>query len=145
VPAPPVAALTDPRLIGGVADITAMIAAQLADGASPAEEMPSIRDATRRWLEQNVRSGQPPASAGSPLDQLAAAVHDRRYGLGPLSVYLRNPHVENVDINDCDQNLPDSPTDMCPVEDFWPLPRRLRHHDPVTAPPVYQGDRPGRY
>jgi hypothetical protein len=30
-------------------------------------------------------------------------VHDRRYGLGPLSVYLRDPQVENVDINGCDQ------------------------------------------
>jgi hypothetical protein len=29
-------------------------------------------------------------------------VHDRRYGLGPLSVYLRDPQVENVDINGCD-------------------------------------------
>jgi hypothetical protein len=26
-----------------------------------------------------------PASAGSQLDELAAAVHDRRYGLGPLT------------------------------------------------------------
>jgi Flp pilus assembly CpaF family ATPase len=72
--------------------------------------MPVIRDATRRWLEQNARSGLLPASAGSQLDELAAAVHDRRYGLGPLSVYLRDPQVENVDINGCDQNLPDSPT-----------------------------------
>ncbi len=95
--------LSDPRLIGGIAEITAMIATQLDDGASAAEVMPVIHDATRRWLEQNVRSGLLPASAGSQLDELAAAVHDRRYGLGPLSVYLRDPQVENVDINGCDQ------------------------------------------
>jgi Flp pilus assembly CpaF family ATPase len=93
--------LSDPRLIGGIAEITAMIAAQLDDGAAAAQVMPVIRDATRRWLEQHVRSGQLPA-AGSQLDELAAAAHDRRYGLGPLSVYLRDPQVENVDINGCD-------------------------------------------
>jgi hypothetical protein len=104
------AGLSDPRLIGGIAEITAMIAARLDDGAAAADVMPVIRDATRRWLEQTVRSGQLPASAGSQLDELAAAVHDRRYGLGPLSVYLRDPQVENVDINGCDQNLADSAT-----------------------------------
>jgi Flp pilus assembly CpaF family ATPase len=95
--------LSDPRLIGGIAEITAVIAPQLDDGAAPADVMPVIRDATRRWLEQNVRSGLLPASAGSQLDELAAAVLDRRYGLGPLSVYLRDPQVENVDINGCDR------------------------------------------
>jgi len=102
VPAPVRGALSNPRLIAGIAEITAMIAAQLDDGAAAAEVMPVIRDATRRWLEQAVRSGQLPASAGGQLDELAAAVHDRRYGLGPLSVYLRDPQVENVDINGCD-------------------------------------------
>lgn len=96
------AGLSDPRLIGGIAEITAMIATQLDDGVTAAKVMPVIRDATRRWLEKNVRSGLLPASAGSQLDELAAAVHDRRYGLGPLSVYLRDPQVENVDINGCD-------------------------------------------
>jgi Flp pilus assembly CpaF family ATPase len=61
--------LTDPRLINGIAEITAMIAAQL-DGA---------------------------------IDELAQAVHDQRYGLGPVTDYLRDPQVENVDINGCDR------------------------------------------
>jgi hypothetical protein len=104
--------LSDPRLIGGIAEITAMIAAQLEDGAAAAEVMPVIRDATRRWLEQNVRSGLLPASTGSQLDELAAAVYDRRYGLGPLSVYLRDPKVENVDINGCDQDWRPSQTPL---------------------------------
>lgn len=53
-----------------------MIGARLAEGVAAAEVMPVIRDATRRWLEQHIRSGQLPASAGSQLDALAAAVHD---------------------------------------------------------------------
>jgi hypothetical protein len=65
--------------------------------------MPVIREAGRGWLEGQVRGGLLPASAGGQLEELAAAVHDRRYGLGPLSAYLRDPHVENVDINGCDQ------------------------------------------
>ena len=98
----PLTGLTDPRLIGGVAEITAMIAAQLDDGASAAEVMPVIRDTARRWLEQQVRAGLLPAAAGSALDDLARAVHDQRYELGPVTAYLRDPQVENIDINGCD-------------------------------------------
>ena len=78
------AGLSDPRLIGGVADITAMIAGQLDDGASAGEVMPVIRDTARRWLEHQVRAGVLPASAGGTLEDPATAVHDQRYGLGPL-------------------------------------------------------------
>jgi Flp pilus assembly CpaF family ATPase len=103
IPEPPAAPPGDPRLIGAVTDITALLGAQLDDGASPADVMPLIREAARRWLEQRVRSGLMPASAGGQLDELASAVYDRRYGLGPLSMYLRDPNVENVDVNGCDQ------------------------------------------
>jgi pilus assembly protein CpaF len=44
-----------------------------------------------------------PAVAGGELDQLAAAVHDQRYGFGPLTGYLDDPQVENVDANGCDE------------------------------------------
>jgi Flp pilus assembly CpaF family ATPase len=101
-PEPP-GGLSDPRLIDGIGDITAMMGAQLDDGASTADVMPVIRDAARRWLESQVRSGQLPASTGGELERLARAVYDRRYGLGPLSDYLRDPQVENVDVNGCDQ------------------------------------------
>jgi hypothetical protein len=57
LPYPRAAGLTDPRLIGGVGEITAMIAAQLDDGASATEVMPVIRDTARRWLERQVRAG----------------------------------------------------------------------------------------
>ena len=30
-------------------------------------------------------------------------MHDQRYELGPVTAYLRDPQVENVDINGCDQ------------------------------------------
>ncbi|MBO0834618.1 MAG: CpaF family protein [Actinobacteria bacterium] len=95
--------LSDPRLIAGIAEITAMIANHLDDDASAAEVMPVIRETARRWLEHQVRAGQLPATAGCALDELAEAVHDQRYGLGPLAPYLRDPHVENVDINGCDE------------------------------------------
>ena len=102
LPDPPAAGLSDPRLIAGVADITAMIAASLDDGASAAEVMPVIRDTARRWLERQVRAGLLPASAGGAIDELARAVHDQRYELGPVTAYLRDPQVENIDINGCD-------------------------------------------
>ena len=95
--------LTDPRLIAGIADIITAIAAQLDDGASPAEVMPVIRETARRWLEHQVRAGLLPASAGGAVDELARAVHDQRYELGPVTAYLRDPQVENVDISGCDQ------------------------------------------
>jgi Flp pilus assembly CpaF family ATPase len=96
------AGLADPRLINGVAEITAMVAGQLDDGASPAEVMPVIEDAARHWLEQQVRAGLLPASAGGALDDLARAVHDQRYELGPVTAYLRDPQVENIDVNGFD-------------------------------------------
>jgi Flp pilus assembly CpaF family ATPase len=103
LPDPPGAGLSDPRLIGGVAEITALVGTRLDDGASAAEVMPAIRETARRWLEQQVRAGRLPATAGGQLDELSRAVHDQRYGLGPVTAYLRDPQVENVDVNGCDQ------------------------------------------
>jgi Flp pilus assembly CpaF family ATPase len=99
LPDPPGAGLRDPRLIAGVAEITAMIVGQLDDEPSTAEVMPVIRDAARRWLERQVRAGLLPAAAGGALDDLVRAVHDQRYALGPVTDYLRDPQVENIDIN----------------------------------------------
>ncbi|HSR85595.1 MAG TPA: CpaF/VirB11 family protein [Streptosporangiaceae bacterium] len=103
VPDLPAATLSDRRLIGAVADIAALVGTQLDDGASVAEVMPVIRETARRWLEREVRAGHLPASAGGALDELARAVHDQRYGLGPVTAYLRDPHVENIDICGWDQ------------------------------------------
>ena len=94
--------LTDTRLRRGVAEILAVIADRLQDGASQDEALPLIGDAVRAWAERQVRGGGPVLS---PADReaLAQAVYDQRYGLGPLAGYLRDPHVENVDLNGCDE------------------------------------------
>jgi Flp pilus assembly CpaF family ATPase len=102
-PEPPRSGLTDPRLIGGVAEITEVLAARLDDCADPGVVMRVIREAARGWLERQVRAGLLPASAGGELDQLAQAVRDQRYGFGPLTAYLSDPQVENVDVNGCDE------------------------------------------
>jgi Flp pilus assembly CpaF family ATPase len=86
----------------GVADILAMIADRLEDGASRDEAMRLIGDAVRAWAERQVRAGAPVLSPAE-RDALARAVYDMRYGLGPLSAYLRDPQVENVDLNGCDE------------------------------------------
>jgi len=94
--------LSDARLRRGVAEILAMVADRLQDGASQDEALPLIGDAVRTWAERQVRAGAPVLS---PADReaLAQAVYDQRYGLGPLAGYLRDPQVENVDVNGCDE------------------------------------------
>jgi Flp pilus assembly CpaF family ATPase len=104
-PAPrhvPQAALADPRFRGVVAEILAAVASRLDDGAGEAEAAAFIREAVRMWAEHQVRSG---ARVPSPAEReaLAQAVYDQRYGLGALAGYLRDPNVENVDVNGCDQ------------------------------------------
>jgi Flp pilus assembly CpaF family ATPase len=97
---PPV--LQDARLRSGINEILASVADRLRDGAAAAEVFPLLREAVRVWAERQVRTGAP---VPSPADReaLAQAVYDQRYGLGPLAGYLRDPHVENVDVNGCDQ------------------------------------------
>ena len=104
-PAPrhvPQAALADPRFRGVVAEILAAVASRLDDGAAEPEAAAFIREAVRMWAEHQVRSG---ARVPSPAEReaLAQAVYDQRYGIGPLAGYLRDPNVENVDVNGCDQ------------------------------------------
>ena len=93
---------TDGLLAQSVAEVHAAIASHLEDGAAPDTVLPLIRDAVRTWAERRVRAGAP---VPSPADReaLAQAVYDQRYGLGPLATFLRDPEVENVDINGCDQ------------------------------------------
>ena len=94
--------LGDPRLRRGVTEILAMIADRLQDGASQDEALPLIGDAVRAWAERQVRAGAP-VLAPADREALAQAVYDQRYGLGPLAGYLRDPQVENVDVNGCDE------------------------------------------
>jgi Flp pilus assembly CpaF family ATPase len=100
--APRLSGLTDPRLVAAVPAILELVAAQLADDAAPDAAMALIGDAVRAWTERQVRQGAPVPSPAE-RDALAQAVYDQRYGLGPLAAYLRDPEVENVDVNGCDQ------------------------------------------
>jgi Flp pilus assembly CpaF family ATPase len=104
-PAPnymPQAALADMRFRGAVTEILGVVANRLQDGASEPEAAALIRDAVRAWAERQIRAG---GVVPSPPEReaLAQAVYDQRYGLGPLAGYLRDPNVENVDVNGCDQ------------------------------------------
>jgi len=91
-----------PRLRGAVAEILERVAAQLADGAREQDVMPVIHSAVQVWAQQQATRGGPMLSP-QERDDLAQAIYDQRYGLGPLEVYLRDADVENVDINGCDQ------------------------------------------
>ena len=99
---PEPAALTDTRLLAAVPEILTTVADLLPDRAGQQEVMPLIRDAVRGWIQYQVRLGM---SVPSPADveALAGAVYDHRYGLGPLAAYLRDPDVENIDINGYDR------------------------------------------
>jgi len=105
-PAPEVAGLprppADARLREGVTEVHALVADRLPDGASAAEVMPVIREAARAWAQRQAQAGAP-VPGPAEREALAQAVYDHRYGLGPLSGYLRDPQVENVDVNGCDQ------------------------------------------
>ncbi len=100
--APGAAVPADARPSHGVAEIHAMVASRLEDGAAPEAVLPLIREAARIWAERRVRTGAPVPSPAE-REALAQAVYDQRYGLGPLAAYLRDPAVENIDINGCDQ------------------------------------------
>jgi Flp pilus assembly CpaF family ATPase len=98
----PQATLADARFRGVVAEVLRVVAGRLQDGAPEAEAVAIIRDAVRFWAERQVRAG---GMVPSPAEReaLAQAVYDQRYGMGPLAGYLRDPHVENVDVNGCDE------------------------------------------
>jgi Type II/IV secretion system protein len=94
--------LTDPALMAGVPDVFAAIADLLPDRPEQADVMPLIRDAARAWSQRQLRQGAP-VPAAADLEAVAQAVYDQRYDLGPIAAYLRDPDVENVDVNGCDQ------------------------------------------
>src|SRR5260370_21798565 len=93
-----------------------MIADRVHDGASQDEALPLIGNAVLVWAERQVRAGAP-VLAPADREALAQAVYDQRYGLGPLAMYMRDPRVENVDVNGCDEIWVPYPTSE---RDIWP-------------------------
>jgi Flp pilus assembly CpaF family ATPase len=94
--------LTPAELIAIVPDILQHAAGRLPDDNHATDAMPVIRAACRIWAEDRARqSGQ--VSDPQDVEALAQAVYDQRYNMGPLTPYLRDPHVENIDINGCSQ------------------------------------------
>jgi Flp pilus assembly CpaF family ATPase len=88
--------------LAAVPEVLAAIANTLPDQAGQSEIMPLIRQAARAWSQRQLHKGAAVPS-DADLEAVAQAVYDQRYGLGPLSAFLRDPEVENVDINGCDR------------------------------------------
>jgi Flp pilus assembly CpaF family ATPase len=94
--------LSQTDLVAIVPDILQRAADRLPDDGHPENAMLVIRAECRRWAEDRARQ------AGQVIDPqdveaLAQAVYDQRYDMGPLTPYLRDPQVENIDINGCDR------------------------------------------
>jgi Flp pilus assembly CpaF family ATPase len=94
--------LAPAELLTIVPDILQRAAGQLPDDAHAVAAMPVIRTACRSWAEDRARQfGQ--VTDPRDVESLVQAVYDMRYDMGSLAPYLRDPHVENIDINGCDQ------------------------------------------
>ena len=94
--------LTTAELMAIVPDVLQRAAGRLPDDDHAVDAMPVIRSACRSWADDRARqSGQ--VTDPRDVEAVAQAVYDVRYDMGPLTPYLRDPHVENVDINGCDQ------------------------------------------
>ncbi len=93
--------LTPAEVMALVPDILQRAAGVLPDDNQAEGAMPVIRAACRDWADERARqSGQ--VSNPHDVETLAQAAYDQRYDMGPLTSYLRDPHVENIDINGCD-------------------------------------------
>ncbi|MHB1431513.1 MAG: ATPase, T2SS/T4P/T4SS family, partial [Streptosporangiaceae bacterium] len=95
VPSLPSAVTVAPRILAAVAD-------RLPEDATRPEIWPVITGAVADHCRRQVHLGGPVPS-GEEIDELAQAVYDLRYGLGPLAPHLREDGVENIDINGFDR------------------------------------------
>ena len=94
--------LAPAELLTIVPDILQRAAGRLPDDGHAEDATPVIRAACRSWADDRARqSGQ--VTDPRDVEALVQAVYDMRYDMGPLAPYLRDPHVENIDINGCDQ------------------------------------------
>jgi Flp pilus assembly CpaF family ATPase len=93
--------LTTAELMAIVPDVLQRAAGRLPDDDHSEDAMPVIRSACRSWADDRARqSGQ--VTDPRDVEAVAQAVYDVRYDMGPLTPYLHDSHVENVDINGCD-------------------------------------------
>ena len=110
VPGPvPDTALSLPPAVSVAPRILAAVADRLPEDPARPEIWPVITGAVADHCRRQVQlGGQVPASGQT--DELAQAVFDLRYGLGPLAPHLRENGVENIDINGCEQRFTDLAT-----------------------------------
>ncbi len=95
VPSLPPAATAAPQILAALAD-------RLPDDPTRPEIWPVITGAVADHCRRQVqRGGLVPT--GEEIDEIAQAVFDLRYDLGPLAPHLREKGVENIDINGCDR------------------------------------------
>jgi Flp pilus assembly CpaF family ATPase len=94
--------LTSAELMSIVPDILQRAAGRLPDDEHAVDAMPVIRAACRSWADDRARQSGQVTDPGD-VEALAQASYDLRYDMGPLTPYVRDPHVENIDINGCDQ------------------------------------------
>jgi Flp pilus assembly CpaF family ATPase len=94
----PAADLAPAEFRDAVRVIFAGLAGTLDKAGSRAEAQPAAEDAARRWATDFLRRGGMMVAPGTQA-QLAQAVLDERFGLGPLQPWIDNGDVENIDIN----------------------------------------------
>jgi Flp pilus assembly CpaF family ATPase len=80
-------------------EVLKAIGRDLDDEPNPARAMPKITALVSRWA--SAEGGRPVTAADRAA--LAQAVYDMRYALGPLTPYMNDAQVENVDVNGCDE------------------------------------------
>jgi Flp pilus assembly CpaF family ATPase len=86
-------------LLRNTPEVLAAIGRDLDAEPDPARAMPKITTLVGRWA--SAEGGRPVTAADRAA--LAQAVYDRLYALGPLTGYMNDPAVENVDVNGCDE------------------------------------------
>ncbi|GAA3624308.1 ATPase, T2SS/T4P/T4SS family [Nonomuraea rosea] len=81
--------------------VSGAIADDLKDTEDRGEARQVIQAHVQRWAQDQVTAGTPVSFAMQR--GLVDAVIDERFELGALTPYLKNPRVESIDLNGCDQ------------------------------------------
>lgn len=62
-----------------------------------------VMDKVRDWAHEQMTSGSPAAPSQELERAMVDAVFDAAFGLGRLEKLLRDPDIENIEVNGCDQ------------------------------------------